>query len=248
MKIDLSGKTAVVTGGASGIGRALTNQLAAAGASVAILDRDGTGAKSTVAGLDGHHLALEVDLQDRAAIQAAGPLVLDELGVPDIVVNAAGWDIIENFLDNSREYWDQVVDINLRGPIEVSRVFLEPMVERNTGGRIVNVASDAGRVGSSGEAVYAGAKGGIIAFSKSLAREVARYGITVNTVCPGPTDTPLFRSQPQKMQDALVRAIPLRRLAQPSEVANAIVFFASDQAAFMTGQVVSVSGGLTMAG
>jgi 2-hydroxycyclohexanecarboxyl-CoA dehydrogenase len=248
MKIDLSGKTAVVTGGASGIGRALAIQLAAAGASVAILDRDGAGAKSTVGELDGEHLSLEVDLQDRKAIQAAGPRVLAELGVPDIVVNAAGWDIIENFLDNSRDYWDQVVDINLRGPIEVSRVFLEPMAERNQGGRIVNVASDAGRVGSSGEAVYAGAKGGIIAFSKSLAREVARFGITVNTVCPGPTDTPLFRSQPQKMQDALVRAIPLRRLARPSEVANAIVFFASDQASFMTGQVVSVSGGLTMAG
>ena len=171
-----------------------------------------------------------------------------DLGVPQIVINAAGWDIIENFLDNSRDYWDRVVGLNLMGPIEVSRVFLELMVDKGEGGRIVNVASDAGRVGSSGEAVYAGAKGGVIAFGKALAREVARYGITVNTVCPGPTDTPLFRSQPEKMQEALVRAIPLRRLGQPNEVANAIVFFASDQAAFMTGQVVSVSGGLTMAG
>lgn len=248
MIIDLSGKTAVVTGGASGIGQAVAHGLAQAGASVAILDRNMAGATATVASLPGTNCAFEVDLVDREAVMAVGDDVVAALGVPQIVVNAAGWDIIENFLDNSREYWDRIVGINLMGPIEVTRVFLERMVERGEGGRIVNVASDAGRVGSSGEAVYAGAKGGVIAFGKALAREVARYGITVNTVCPGPTDTPLFRSQPEKMQEALTRAIPLRRLAQPSEVANAIVFFASEQAAFMTGQVVSVSGGLTMAG
>jgi len=248
VKIDLTGKTAVVTGGASGIGRAVAQGLAEAGASVAILDRDLAGATSTAEALSGTHRAYEVDLLDRDAVQAVGPKVVADLGVPQIVINAAGWDIIENFLDNSRDYWDRVVGLNLMGPIEVSRVFLELMVDKGEGGRIVNVASDAGRVGSSGEAVYAGAKGGVIAFGKALAREVARYGITVNTVCPGPTDTPLFRSQPEKMQEALVRAIPLRRLGQPNEVANAIVFFASDQAAFMTGQVVSVSGGLTMAG
>jgi 2-hydroxycyclohexanecarboxyl-CoA dehydrogenase len=246
--IDLSGKTAVVTGGASGIGQAVARGLAGAGASVAILDRNMAGATATAATLPGENCAFEVDLLDRAAVQAVRADVVAALGIPQIVVNAAGWDIIENFLDNSREYWDRILGINLMGPIEVTRVFLELMVDKGEGGRIVNVASDAGRVGSSGEAVYAGAKGGVIAFGKSLAREVARFGITVNTVCPGPTDTPLFRSQPEKMQEALTRAIPLRRLAQPTEVASAIVFFASDQAAFMTGQVVSVSGGLTMAG
>jgi len=248
MNLDFTDKVAVVTGGASGIGRAVVEELAAAGARVAVLDRDADGARSVLAGLGDGHAAFEVDLRERAAIRAVGVDVVDGLGVPDVVVNAAGWDIIENFLDNSREYWDQVVDINLMGPIEVSRVFLEPMVERGQPGRIVNVASDAGRVGSSGEAVYAGAKGGVISFGKALAREVARHGITVNTVCPGPTDTPLFHRQPEKMQEALVRAIPMRRLAQPAEVAAAIVFFASDAASFMTGQVVSVSGGLTMAG
>lgn len=248
MKIDLTGKVAVVTGGASGIGRAVAQGLAGAGASIAIVDKDAAGASATAESLPGKHVPYEVDLLDRAAVRAVAPRVVADIGVPEIVVNAAGWDIIENFLDNSRDYWDRVVGLNLMGPIEVTRVFLELMVEKGNGGRIVNVASDAGRVGSSGEAVYAGAKGGVIAFGKALAREVARHGITVNTVCPGPTDTPLFRSQPEKVQDALIRAIPLRRLAQPDEVASAIIFFASEQAGFMTGQVVSVSGGLTMAG
>jgi len=248
VNLDFKDQIAVVTGGASGIGRAVAGALAEAGARVAVLDRDAAGAESTCSELGPQHAAFEVDLLDRAAIQAVGADVVAGLGVPDVVVNAAGWDIIENFLDNSREYWDRVVGINLMGPIEVSRVFLEAMVERGRGGRIVNVASDAGRVGSSGEVVYAGAKGGVISFGKALAREMARHQITVNTVCPGPTDTPLFRSQPEKMQEALVRAIPMRRLARPAEVAAAIVFFASSAASFTTGQVVSVSGGLTMAG
>jgi 2-hydroxycyclohexanecarboxyl-CoA dehydrogenase len=248
MNIDLTGHTAVVTGAASGIGRAIAAQLAASGATVALLDRDRAGAEHTVAGLSGHHAAFEIDLTDRAAVQLIGASVEDRLGPVDIVVNAAGWDIIEPFLKNSREYWDRIVSLNFMAPVEVTRVFLDRMVERNTPGRIVNIASDAGRVGSAGEVVYAGAKGGVIAFGKALARETARYAITVNTVCPGPTETPLFRSQPEKMQEALIRAIPLRRLAQPEEVAAAVVFFASDAASFITGQVISVSGGLTMAG
>lgn len=248
MNIDLTGHTAVVTGAASGIGRAIAAQLAASGATVALLDRDGAGAERTAAGLGGHHAAFEIDLTDRAAVQLMGASVEDRLGPVDIVVNAAGWDIIEPFLKNSREYWDRIVSLNFMAPVEVTRVFLDRMVERNSTGRIVNIASDAGRVGSAGEVVYAGAKGGVIAFGKALARETARYNITVNTVCPGPTETPLFRSQPEKMQEALIRAIPLRRLAQPEEVAAAVVFFASDAASFITGQVISVSGGLTMAG
>lgn len=248
MKIDLTGRTAVVTGAASGIGQAIAETLAAAGASIAAVDKDGTGAQRTVAALGGGHAAYEVDVTDRAAVQQLGADVERDLGAVRIVVNAAGWDVIEPFLENSREYWDTIVALNFMGPVEVTRVFLERMVASGEPGRVINIASDAGRVGSSGEVVYAGAKGGVIAFGKALAREMARNQITVNTVCPGPTNTPLFLSQPEKMRDALVRAIPLRRLAEPGDVAAMVCFFASDQASFITGQVISVSGGLTMAG
>jgi 2-hydroxycyclohexanecarboxyl-CoA dehydrogenase len=160
-------------------------------------------------------------------------------------VNAAGWDRLEPFMENTPEFWDQLVQLNYLGPVRVARAFLPAMIEARRGA-IVNVASDAGRVGSMGETVYAGAKGGVIAFTKSLAREMARHEIRVNCVSPGPTDTPLFRSLPEKMQEALERAIPLRRLGRPEEVADAILFFASDRSRFITGQVLSVSGGLTM--
>ena len=167
------------------------------------------------------------------------------MGGLDVLVNAAGWDMIEPFMDNTPEYWDKIVALNFMGPVQVTRVLL-PLLFDSGSGRIVNVASDAGRVGSYGETVYAGAKGGIIAFTKSLAREVVRKQVRVNCVCPGPTDTPLFASQSEKMRDALTNAIPMKRVAQPSEVADAIVYFASDRASFVTGQVLSVSGGLTM--
>ena len=160
-------------------------------------------------------------------------------------MNAAGWDIGQPFMDNEPEFWDKVVAINYLGPVQVSRAFLPLLIESGNGA-IVNVASDAGRVGSSGETVYAGAKGGVIAFSKSLAREMVRKGVRVNCVCPGPTDTPLFDSQPEKIKVALINAIPMKRLAAPSEIADAILFFASSRAKFVTGQVLSVSGGLTM--
>ena len=162
-------------------------------------------------------------------------------------MNCAGWDETHAFVDTERAFWERVVAINLLGVVAVTHAFLPAMIERG-GGRIVNVASDAGRVGSSGEAVYAGAKGGVIAFTKSVAREAARHGITANAVCPGPTDTPLFRAQDERLQEALVRAIPMRRAARPEEIAHAITFFASDAAGYITGQVLSVSGGLTMAG
>jgi 2-hydroxycyclohexanecarboxyl-CoA dehydrogenase len=247
--MDFSGKVAVVTGAASGIGRAVAIELAGGGATIAAIDKDVEGAKRVVDELGGGaHRAFEVDLTDRSVLVNLGEKVESAVGDVSIVVNVAGWDVIEPFLENSREYWDQVVALNFMAPVEICRVFLERMTERQQPGRIVNVASDAGRVGSSGETVYAGAKGGVVAFSKSLAREMARHQITVNAVCPGPTDTPLFRSQPEKMQEALIRAIPLRRLARPDEVAFAIAYFASDAAAFVTGQVLSVSGGLTMAG
>jgi 2-hydroxycyclohexanecarboxyl-CoA dehydrogenase len=165
----------------------------------------------------------------------------------DILVNAAGWDRIQPFLENTSDFIDRVLAINLRGPIGLTQKLLPAMAE-NGYGKIVNVASDAGRVGSLGETVYAGAKGGMIAFTKSLARETARYQITVNCVCPGPTDTPLFRAQPEKLQIALEKAIPFRRIAKPQELADAILFFAGPRSDYITAQVLSVSGGLTMVG
>ncbi|MFT3872358.1 MAG: SDR family oxidoreductase [Nocardioides sp.] len=240
---------AVVVGAGSGIGRSSAHSLARVGAHVVAADVNLEGAQETAASFDGGVIVpVALDLTDPDSIEKARDEIRERLGVPRIVVNVAGWDRIEPFLQNSREQWEKVLDINLLGPITMIRAFLDGMIEAGEGGRIVTVASDAGRVGSTGETVYAGAKGGIIAFTKSLAREMARYQITVNCVSPGPTDTPLFAVQPEKMKTALERAIPFRRLGQPEEVASAITFFASDEASFITGQVLSVSGGLTMHG
>jgi len=246
----LDDRVAVVTGGASGIGRAAVEVLAEAGARVVAGDRDEAGAARACAALRaaGHAAnAASLDVTDPASVEAFADGVLREAGRVDVLVNAAGWDRLEPFLENPPAFWEEVVQINYLGPVRVSRAFLPPMLEAGSGA-IVNVASDAGRVGSMGETVYAGAKGGVIAFTKSLAREMARHGIRVNCVSPGPTDTPLFRSLPQRMQEGLVRAIPFRRPAEPREVADAILFFASERSRFVTGQVLSVSGGLTMAG
>jgi len=247
---DLSGKVAVVTGGASGIGRATALQLAASGARVFVADRDEVGGAETCEATREFGAAAEfvaVDLSDDASIRATAEVVLGCARAPDILVNAAGWDRLEPFLENTFEFMEEIVRLNLLGHLKLTRELLPAMVEARAG-KIVNVASDAGRVGSTGETVYAGAKGGVVAFTKSLAREVAGYGINVNCVCPGPTDTPLFGSLPEKMRQALTRAIPFRRLARPEEVADAIFFFASSRSDFITGQVLSVSGGLTMAG
>jgi 2-hydroxycyclohexanecarboxyl-CoA dehydrogenase len=247
---DLSEKVAVVTGGASGIGRATALGLASAGARVFVADIDDAGGRETCGAIEdcgGSAVFIQVDISDEASLEAAATEVLGHGQPPAIIVNAAGWDRFELFLDNSLEFMDRIVRLNLLGPVKLTRALLPAMLEAGAG-KIVNVASDAGRVGSTGETVYAGAKGGVIAFTKSLARELAAHGINVNCVCPGPTDTPLFRSLPEKMQAALTRAIPLRRLAKPEEVADAILFFSSSGSDFVTGQVLSVSGGLTMAG
>jgi len=247
---DLNAKVAVVTGGASGIGRATALGLATAGARVFVADIDDAGGLETCQAIKdggGSGDFVHADISDEASIEAAASEVLGHGQTPAILVNAAGWDRFELFLDNSLEFIDRIVRLNLLGPVKLTRAFLPAMIEAGAG-KIVNVASDAGRVGSTGETVYAGAKGGVIAFTKSLAREVAAHGINVNCVCPGPTDTPLFRSLPEKMQAALARAIPFRRLAKPEEVADAILFFTSSGSDFVTGQVLSVSGGLTMAG
>lgn len=243
-------KLAVVTGAASGIGSAIAAKLAQAGAIVIIADVQADQGRARAAELSaaGQRAHFEsVDLTDAASITAFAQRVHQRWGAVDVLVNGAGWGRTAPFWEGTPEFWDRLIALNLVGPMHLTKALLVPMMERG-GGRIVNIASDAGRVGSLGETVYSGAKGGLIAFTKSLARETARYGIHVNCVCPGPTDTPLMAAVPEKVKEALTKAIPLRRLGRPEEVADAVLFFAGDGASYVTGQVLSVSGGLTMAG
>ena len=250
----LAGRVALVTGGGSGIGRAICERLAAEGARVAVADLDSAAAAATVAALDHHggsaH-AVQMDVGDFDRVRAAVDEVRRECGPVDVLVNCAGWDRMEPFRHNTPELWDRLIAVNLRGPIHCCRAVLDDMIERNAG-KIVSISSDAARVGSTGEAVYSACKGGIISFSKTLARELARHHINVNVICPGPTDTPLLRGMVEagnvKLVDALKRAIPFGRLAVPEEIASAVAFFVSPDADYITGQVLSVSGGLTMAG
>jgi len=241
-----------VTGGASGIGRATVLRLAEEDAVIGILDLDAPGAEEVaeeIRGLGAKAHAFAVDIVDAQAVTDAVSRFEAEAGPVDALVNNAGWDIAGNFVDSDPTIWRRVIDINLYGPLNVTRAVLPGMIERGSG-RIVSLASDAGRVGSSGEAVYAACKGGIIAFSKSVAREVARQGVTLNVVAPGPSDTPLFArfDESGKLAAALERAIPMRRLGQPEDYPGLILFLLSDDAGFITGQTVSVSGGLTMHG
>ncbi|MBV8177707.1 MAG: SDR family oxidoreductase [Mycobacterium sp.] len=240
-------KLALVTGAGSGIGKAIAFGFAAQGDRVVAADLDKAAAEATAEEHPDLITALPVDVADRDQVDTLRDRTRAEVGVPNVVVNAAGWDRTDQFLNATTEFAEKVVAINYLGPVHVCSAFLPGMIKAG-GGRVVNVASDAGRVGSAGETIYAGAKGGVIALTKSLAREMARHAITVNCVCPGPTDTPLFAAQPEKLKEALVKAIPFRRLARPEEVAAPVLFFASDAASFITGQVISVSGGLTMAG
>ncbi|MEW1819262.1 SDR family oxidoreductase [Arthrobacter sp. NPDC080031] len=241
-------KIALVTGAASGIGRAIALNLGQAGATVAAVDRNKGGAAETAEMIGDASAAFYADLGDRESILALHDAVSGQLGLPDIIVNAAGFDRVEPFMSNDADLWSALVAVNFLGPVQLSHAFLKSILAEERKVKIINIASDAGRVGSMGETVYSGTKGGLIAFTKSLAREMARYGINVNCVCPGPTETPLFETLPEKIRLGLVKAIPFRRLGTPEEVADAVQFFASDSADFVTGQVLSVSGGLTMAG
>jgi len=252
----LKDKVVIVTGSASGIGRATALRFAAEGSVVAVLDINEAGARATVdtiTAAGGKARAVRVDITDRASVEAAVAEVETEIAPVDVLVNNAGWDIPIVFVETDRPFWDKVIAINLYGPLNMHHVMLPRMMARKKG-RIVNIASDAGRVGSSGEAVYSACKGGVIAFTKTIAREAARAGITVNCLCPGPTDTPLFdafkaqSADGAKIAEGLARAIPLRRLGVPDDYPGTVCFLASDDAAFITGQVISVSGGLTMHG
>jgi 2-hydroxycyclohexanecarboxyl-CoA dehydrogenase len=249
-------KTVVITGGGGGIGSATALHFARLGARVAVFDRDiaaGEQAASAIAAVGGTVRAFACDITNRTEIETAVARTEDALGPIGVLVNNAGWDIFRPFLETSPEEWRKLIEINLVGALHMHHVVLPGMVARQHG-RIVNIASDAARVGSTGEAVYAACKAALVGLSKTLAREHARDGITFNVVCPGPTDTNLFAeykkgaANPEKLMEAFRRSIPLGRIGRPEDLPAAIAFFASEEAGFVTGQVLSVSGGLTMAG
>lgn len=249
-------KTVLVTGGGGGIGGATCRRFAREGARVAVFDMNLDAAETVAAQIrtdGGQAQAFRCDITERAGVDAAVAAAQERFGPVDVLVNNAGWDVFKPFTKTEPAQWDKLIAINLTGALHMHHAVLPGMAARKTG-RIVNIASDAARVGSSGEAVYAACKGGLVAFSKTIAREHARHGITVNVVCPGPTDTALFADykegagNPDKLMEAFTRAIPLGRIGQPDDLPGAILFFASDDAAFVTGQVLSVSGGLTMNG
>jgi 2-hydroxycyclohexanecarboxyl-CoA dehydrogenase len=248
--MNLENQVAVVTGGASGIGRATVLEFARSGATVICADLDearGNAVVNEARAFNGKVDFFLIDLSDPAATRRTAAAILETYPSIDVLVNAAGWNDIQPFIDNAPDYMDRIVAVNLGGTLHFTQALLPSMIKAGKG-KIVNVSSDAGRVGSGGETTYAAAKGGVIAFTKSLAREVARYAINVNCVCPGPTDTPMLQTRPEKLREAFLKAIPFRRFAKPQEIADAILFFASRRANYVTGQVMSVSGGLTFAG
>lgn len=252
----LTDKTVIVTGGGGGIGGALCRRFGEEGCRVAVLDLNRDAAETTRAAVEeagGRARAYAVDITDYQAVTDTVTALEADLGAPGVLVNNAGYDVFKPFLDTEPAMWQSLIDINLTGALNMHHRVLPRMVETG-GGRVINVASDAARVGSSGEAVYAACKAGLVGLSKTLARELARQGITFNVVCPGPTDTALLKGvtdtagNPEKLREAFRRAIPMGRLGQPEDFPGLVALLASDDAAFITGQVISISGGLTMAG
>ena len=252
----LEGKTVIVTGGGGSIGRAICLRYAEFGCRVGVFDLNAERAVETanlVNAAGGRGYPVEVDISSHDAVKKAVAGFEKAAGPTQILVNNAGWDKLVNFIQTDTDFWNKIIGINLHGPMNLHHAVLPGMVERGYG-RIVNIASDAGRVGSSGEAVYSACKGGIIAFSKTVAREVARKGVTLNCVCPGPTDTHLLAeiagdgAMGDKIRNALINAVPMKRVGKPEDIPGAVLFLSSDDAAFITGQTISVSGGLTMAG
>jgi 2-hydroxycyclohexanecarboxyl-CoA dehydrogenase len=249
-----SPRTALVTGGGRGIGRSIAEGLAADGLAIAIVDlrlQEAEEAAAAIIEAGGQAMAIEANVVDSSSVAAAVQAAEDRFGHIDVLVNNAGWDDLMPFLDTDEAFWDLIIDINFKGPLRFIQLVLPGMIERKHG-RIINIGSDAGRVGSSLESVYSGAKGGLIAFTKTIAREHARHGVTANVVCPGPTDTPFMRETMAAQGDAdavlgaMVKGVPMRRLAEPEEIATAVRFFAAAEAGYVTGQTLSVSGGLTM--
>lgn len=253
----LNGKVVVITGGGGGIGSATCRRFAEEGARVVVADISGEAAERVAGDIrsaGGSAATMVVDLTDYAATGQGVAKVEAEFGPIDILVNNAGWDLFIPFLKSEPDYWTRIIDINLRSVLNITKPVLASMVARGKGGRVVSLGSDAGRGGSSGESVYSACKAGIIAFSKTLAREHARHGVTFNTVCPGVTETAMLENfmaaagDKEKLRAAFTKAVPLGRLGRPDDLPGAILFLASDDAAFITGQVISVSGGLTMHG
>lgn len=253
----MSNRVALVTGGAQGIGKGIATTLGKDGFRVAVADLNLAVAEETakeISAAGGEAIAVEIDVTSTESVKAAVATIERELGPIEVVVNNAGWDDFMPFVKTTEEFWDKILDINFKGALRVIHAVVPGMTERGFG-RVINIGSDAGRVGSSMEAVYSGAKGGIIAFTKTLAREIARKGVTANTVCPGPTDTPALRKfadgagggDAEKVISGMTNAVPMKRLGLPEDIGPAVSFFASDGASFVTGQTLSVSGGLTMA-
>ena len=251
----LKDRTVLVTGGANGIGAAIARRLAEEGCTVGILDVDAAAGEDVAGEITarGHRASFHAaDITDYDAVSRAVERFEAASGPVSFLVNNAGWDRAQNFLDTAPDFWRKVVAINLFGPLNVSHVVLRGMAARGFG-RVVNIASDAGRVGSSGEAVYSACKGGIIALTKTLARELVGKGVILNTICPGPTDTAILRSflegaEGARIAEGLKRAIPMRRFGVPEDYPGLVAFLLSDDAAYITGQTISVSGGLTMHG
>jgi 2-hydroxycyclohexanecarboxyl-CoA dehydrogenase len=250
--MNFNGKVAIVTGGGSGIGRATALKFARHGAKVAIVDINEENAAMVVdeiSAIGSEGFAVKTDIVDYVQVQAMAQQIMDHFKRIDILVNNAAWDKVQPFMKTEPDLWYKLIDVNLKGPIHVTRAILEHLIAQEQGGAIVNVVSDAAKVGSTGESVYSAAKGGIYSFTKTIAREMARYKIRVNSTCPGPTDTPLLgevKETMPKVVAAIEKAIPLRKLATPEQQANAIVWLASEEASYITGQSLSVNGGLNM--